>query len=267
MKVYLAARFEHRETLRPVRDSLWKMGHEVVSSWIDETMKPAEMSQSTFWKKLAIKDLAEIQSADLFVLNTNVGSERGGKEVEAGFALGQFQSKLFYLVGPVRNVFHTLADRVFPTWAEFLDFVRTYHREETHVAYAAGLIDGEGCFQINRWQGKTAFRYRPTLKVAMTVQPPLKRLQALFGGSLSPGKQRPNPKHKPAHVWQLANHVQLAVATKLLLPYLTLKGPQAHIILAVIPLMGQGRGRRVIDKPQLECLYQEMKLLNRRGNF
>src|SRR3990167_10567175 len=120
MRVYIAARFEHGESLRPIRDALWKMGHEVVSTWIDETVKPAGMGQDVFWKKLALKDLAEIKSADLLVLDTHVGSERGGKEVEFGFALAQFQAMLLYIVGPLRSVFHELCDRRFDTWEEFL---------------------------------------------------------------------------------------------------------------------------------------------------
>ena len=123
MRVYLAARFETRHTLRPIRDALWKLGHEVVSTWIDETVKPAGMSQDVFWKKLALKDLAEIKSADLFVLDTHVGSERGGKEVEFGFALGGFQAKQVFIVGPIRNVFHELCDQRFDTWEDFLSYV------------------------------------------------------------------------------------------------------------------------------------------------
>jgi len=120
MKIYLAARFETRATLRPVRDSLWEMGHEVMSTWLDEVKRPPSMPESLFWKKLAMKDLAEIKAADLFVLDTHIGSERGGKEVEFGFALGQFQAKLLYVVGPIRNVFHELCDRRFEDWPAFL---------------------------------------------------------------------------------------------------------------------------------------------------
>ncbi|KKL23401.1 hypothetical protein LCGC14_2425710, partial [marine sediment metagenome] len=92
MKVYLACRFENRAKLRPIRDELWKLDYEVVSSWIDEVKRPEGMSQDIFYKKLAMKDIAEIKSADLFVLDTEVPSERGGKEVEMGLALGAFQS-------------------------------------------------------------------------------------------------------------------------------------------------------------------------------
>lgn len=82
------------------------------------------MSTDTFYRKLAIKDLAEIRSADIFVLFTEDVSERGGKEVEFGFALGRFQGCLLYIVGPKRNVFHQLCDRQFDTVGAFLCHVQ-----------------------------------------------------------------------------------------------------------------------------------------------
>ena len=125
MKIYLAAKFERRAELRPIRDKLWAMGHEVVSNWIDEVKKPEGMSSDQFKRKLAVKDLAQIESADLFILDTFVVSERGGKEVEFGLALGQFQGILVYIVGPIRNVFHHLCDRNFDSWDEFLNFMES----------------------------------------------------------------------------------------------------------------------------------------------
>ena len=118
MKIYLACKFERRHEMRPVRDLLWEMGHEVVSTWIDEVKRPEAMPIAMFNKKLALKDAAQIESADLFILDTQVDSERGGKEVEFGLALGRFQRVVIYIVGPARNVFHQLADRRFDTWAE-----------------------------------------------------------------------------------------------------------------------------------------------------
>ncbi|KKL74752.1 hypothetical protein LCGC14_2061740 [marine sediment metagenome] len=120
MKVYLAAKFERREELRPIRDKLWSMGHEVVSTWIDEVKKPGGMTSDQFKRKLAVKDLAQIESADLFILDTFVISESGGKEVEFGLALGQFQGILVYIVGPACNVFHQLCDRRFENWDDCL---------------------------------------------------------------------------------------------------------------------------------------------------
>lgn len=116
MKIYIAAKFARREDMRPMRDAIWDAGHEVVSTWIDEVKRPEGMDSETFKKKLAIKDVAEVFSADLLILDTAFPSETGGKEVEFGIALGRFQTKLIWIVGPKRNVFHELADRTFPTW-------------------------------------------------------------------------------------------------------------------------------------------------------
>lgn len=121
MKIYIASFFDTRERLRPVRDELWKLGHEVVSTWLDEAAKPSSMDTEIFYKKLASKDLAEINSADLLILDTNDLTPRGGREVEYGFALGRFQSKQVWIVGPSRNIFHRLADRHFDTWEDCLN--------------------------------------------------------------------------------------------------------------------------------------------------
>jgi nucleoside 2-deoxyribosyltransferase len=119
-RIYLAAKFERRTEIRPIRDALWTMGHEVVSTWIDEVKRPEGMSSDVFKKKLAVKDVAEIESADLFILDTFVVSEHGGTGVEFGLALGQFQRVLVYIVGPTRNVFHYLCDRQFENWNDCL---------------------------------------------------------------------------------------------------------------------------------------------------
>ena len=116
MKVYCASYFDTRDRIRPYADIIWRKGHEVVSSWLQEVAKPEGMTQNEFWKKLAIKDLAEINACDLLILDTIDLTPRGGREVEFGFTLGRFQTKSIYLVGPVRNVFHTLVDRTYDNW-------------------------------------------------------------------------------------------------------------------------------------------------------
>ena len=118
MKIYVAASFTSRERLRPIRDKLWKAGHEVVSSWLDEVTKPAQMTQKEFYKKLALKDLSELKSADLAIIDLFDPSTSGGRDTELGFALGCFSSKQIYTVGPVSSVFHELVDRQFQTWDE-----------------------------------------------------------------------------------------------------------------------------------------------------
>ena len=120
MKCYIASFFDTRARIKPHADALWAKGHEITSSWLQEVARPEGMTREEFWKKLAIKDLAEINAADLLILDTFDVTPRGGREVELGFALGRFQTKSIYLVGPVRNVFHTLVDRHYDTWDALL---------------------------------------------------------------------------------------------------------------------------------------------------
>ena len=116
MKIYVAASFVSRERLRPIRDKLWNLGHEVVSSWLDEVAKPAPMTDKEFFKKLAIKDIAELKSADLVIVDLMDKSSTGGRDIETGLALGAFSAKQVYLVGKPVCVFHELADKQYQNW-------------------------------------------------------------------------------------------------------------------------------------------------------
>lgn len=120
MRIYVASFFDTRARLRPHADTLWHRGYEVVSSWLNEITKPSHMTTEEFWRKLARKDLAEIQSADLVIVDTLDVTPRGGREVEMGYALARHQATSVWLVGPVRNVFHELADRRFENWVQVL---------------------------------------------------------------------------------------------------------------------------------------------------
>lgn len=120
MKIYLAASFDSRFTLRPIRDQLWKMGHDVVSTWLDESVPPPGMSTEVFNRKLGLKDLAESASADLVIVDLLEPSTTGGRYVEYGLALGRFQRQMVWLVGLAQGVFHYLADERFNSWDECL---------------------------------------------------------------------------------------------------------------------------------------------------
>jgi nucleoside 2-deoxyribosyltransferase len=124
MKIYLAGQFESRKRLRPHASALWDLGHEVVSTWLNEVQQMKEMSHDEFFRKLAMKDIAEIQSCDLLIQDTFKMSLRGGASTEYGLALHGFQNKLVWVVGPKRSVFHHLADKQFKTWKECINALR-----------------------------------------------------------------------------------------------------------------------------------------------
>jgi hypothetical protein len=117
-KIYIAAQFESRFRIRTHAHRLWDYGYEIVSSWLNETAKPAGMNHQDFMKKLAWKDVAEIQSCDLFIQDTFKMSERGGAATEFGIALRAFQTKQLWVVGPLRSVFHYVCDKHFDSWQQ-----------------------------------------------------------------------------------------------------------------------------------------------------
>ena len=124
MKIYVSGSFTSRPKLRPVRDELWHMGHEITSTWLDEVAQPANMTHEEFYKKLALKDLAEVNAADLIIVDLSDPSTSGGRDVELGFALGRYAAKQIYLVGKPVSVFHQLADRFFSSWDDVFKFFK-----------------------------------------------------------------------------------------------------------------------------------------------
>lgn len=116
MKIYIASTFESRAELRPIRDELHRLGHEVVSTWLDEPDGDGYTMSQAHLVALANRDLYEIAGVDLFILCTLFENNRGGREVEFGYALSN--AGVVWIVGPERNIFHTLADQRFDNWTE-----------------------------------------------------------------------------------------------------------------------------------------------------
>lgn len=139
MKVYLAGSFQSQKRLRPLRDKLWEMGHEVIGTWLDECAKPEEMTPAIFDKQLAMKDLTEVRAADCLILDLIDPSTTGGRTVEWGYALGH--AKLRYIVGEEREcIFFRLADIAFADWEALFE-----HFEENHAItrYVATGMEGK----------------------------------------------------------------------------------------------------------------------------
>lgn len=124
MKIYIASTFESRKDLLWVRSAMQRAGHEVISSWLDEGDAPEGIPLDAWYADLAIKDLEEVQQCEIFALYTVFTNDRAGKEVEFGYALAHPTIQT-YVVGPVRNIFHRLANRQFFGWAECLEHLRS----------------------------------------------------------------------------------------------------------------------------------------------
>jgi hypothetical protein len=116
VKIYLAGRFEARERLKAIRDRLRVLGHQVVSTWMDE--ESAGAPDDTAGRYYALRDLAELRQANALFLDTLDADDRGGREAEWGYSLGRMYGERV-IVGPATgNIFHALATRRFPTWED-----------------------------------------------------------------------------------------------------------------------------------------------------
>lgn len=122
MKVYIAGTFQDQKSLRIEADALWQLGHEVVGSWLNETAKSPFLSQEQHRRKVALKDVVEVESADLIILDNRQVS--GGKNTEWGIGIHSFHHKLMWLVGKPSTVFHHLADAQFPNWKALIKFLK-----------------------------------------------------------------------------------------------------------------------------------------------
>ena len=113
MTVYLAGLFDSRARLRAERARLIAAGLAVNSTWLDAPEDASYAKPEAPLGQIATKDLDEIDAADLLIVDTLDVTPRGGREFEAGFAVGR--GKPVLVIGPARNVFHHLCPR-FESW-------------------------------------------------------------------------------------------------------------------------------------------------------
>lgn len=112
-----------------------------------------------------------------------------------------------------------------------------YNGSETDIAWAAGLLDGEGCFGLNKFTRKDRNGYREirtSIQCNMTVIEPLAELKRIFGGFLNGPYTRANPKHKPYYKWSITNRKSIEYAIRLMRPYIRVKRHDAAIVLDFI---------------------------------
>jgi hypothetical protein len=126
MRVYLAARYSRKNEIASLIPLLGKHGISVGSRWLHETLSPstslAEVSPE-FCKDTAEADLEDIEECDTLVFFAEdplIGTPRGGRHVEFGFALGI--GKRIVVIGPEReNIFHFLPGvTMYESLAQFL---------------------------------------------------------------------------------------------------------------------------------------------------
>lgn len=113
---------------------------------------------------------------------------------------------------------------------------------ETDLAYAAGIVDGEGSIfghTPNSGGGNVSIR----VSVSMTDFVVPEWLHKKFGGSLSYGRYDKNPKYKPYASWTVASR-QAETFLDLAIPHLRAKKEQALVALEIMLLQKNRGGSR-----------------------
>ena len=125
MRIYMASKLSARPILQEVSQRLWAKGHEVVSTWVNESGDYAQHPDAEVMaRKISIRDMCQICTAELVILDTTVPLSfdgGGGREFEYGFATAQYQYKKIWRVGPAKSAFHYFVDRSFETWNELVE--------------------------------------------------------------------------------------------------------------------------------------------------
>jgi hypothetical protein len=99
--------------------------------------------------------------------------------------------------------------------------------KDIQFAYAAGILDAEGCFSICRQSKYNSVG--PRVQVVMTDLKPLRRLQGLFGGSLVETKMASNGRKVPYHFTASGKNARRLIESTL--PLLIEKREQAKLLL------------------------------------
>lgn len=106
LRVYLAARYSRLPELRRHRAELEELGMEVTSRWLAGVHQLADDGEDeSLAARLASEDLLDVDAADVVVVFGEKPrcATRGGRHVEAGYALGRHKAVIW--VGPGEHVF------------------------------------------------------------------------------------------------------------------------------------------------------------------
>jgi hypothetical protein len=110
-------------------------------------------------------------------------------------------------------------------------------KEEIDMAYAAGILDGDGSFSLllHRSVTKSSWRsfYHPCIQLSNAFKGMSEWLHEKFDGSLRIKKPQ-QPHHKTLYVWSLRSKEKCSNLIERIYPYLKLKGAQAKLMLDFI---------------------------------
>jgi len=111
MKIYLAARFVDQDEAQILARKIEAWGHEVTSRWLNDSAQ--ENADGVNFAFKALRDLEDIDRADVLLLNTRETETRtGGQFIEYGYAIAKGKPRLIFGPKP-RTVFFALPHTLF----------------------------------------------------------------------------------------------------------------------------------------------------------
>jgi len=104
--------------------------------------------------------------------------------------------------------------------------------KNTTLAYAAGYIDGDGCFSIRSelYKNKTSSKYPATLIIASVNPEVLSWFSSMLGGSIQHVMNKNSPKRKSVYYFHLKRNEAVPFAQNIL-PYLVEKIDEAKLFI------------------------------------
>jgi hypothetical protein len=132
------------------------------------------------------------------------------------------------------------------------------------LPYIAGLLDGEGCFRIDRFTSSRSaigFQYRAIVEITMCDESPIAFTAGATGKNYS---SRIIPSGRTAYTIVWRNGIAAGLIRSIL-PYLIGKSEQAKLCLHFEDAIAPGRGRAYKPEDFVVCedIYHKVKMLKR----
>lgn len=133
----------------------------------------------------------------------------------------------------------------------------------TDLAWAAGIVDGEGCISLHTVKTAGGVCYVLRLTVANTSPLMLDRLHHIFGEGNTVPKKRASEHHRQSWHWQVCSK-QAERVLRLIEPYLINKREEARVGLLSRELMGRhGENKENPNTEQLAWFKRQLSELKR----
>ncbi len=144
--------------------------------------------------------------------------------------------------------------------------------KKTDLAYAAGIIDGDGCIYIDRFKDKKKkhglYTYVLRVKVCQSDNQAVIWLSETFGGSWREypyHKYKYSANKKPLFIWQI-NNMKAVELLKIIKPYMKIKIKQAETGIQYEDTLAPNTNKPMLSKyrEHKELLAVKMRDLNQR---